>query len=104
MALPLCEQPPTRFAPTLVSKVPAHQQSPSPAPRSPSAACWLRRALAAAGLLLFLWLSSLLAGQFQGALTLDDPAMLSRPAAPQASPGYVIVGDTALPIIEPGND
>ncbi len=100
MALPMYDQPSPRLSPTLVSSSPSPQHHPAEALRSPSAGYWFRRVLAAAILLLFLWISSLLAAEFRWAWASDDPAVLSRPAPASVSPAYVIVGDTALPVID----
>lgn len=66
-------------------------------PRLPASVYWFRRALVVAVLLLVLWASSLLAAQLQWTLSPENPAGHSQPR-----PGYVIVGDTAVPVSPDG--
>ena len=91
MALPMCDQPPTRPALALAPSGPSQRRRPSAVPRLPAPVYWFRRALGAAVLLLFLWASSLLAAELRWGLAPGDPATLNQP-----EPGYIIVGDTAL--------
>lgn len=97
MALPMCDQPPTRPALALVSSCPSPPHRPSAALRLPAPVYWFRRALVAAALMLLLWASSLLATELRWSLSPESPAGLSQPA-----PAYVIVGDTALRVSSDG--
>jgi len=58
---------------------------------------WLRRALIAALFLSVLWASSLLAAEFGWALSPEHPAGHVQPR-----PGYIVTGDTALPVSPDG--
>ena len=97
MALPMCDQPMARPALALVSNNPSQPHRPSAVRRLPDKVYWFRRALAAAALLLALWVSSLLAAELHWSLAPESPAGLS-----QAEPAYVIVGDTALRVSSDG--
>ncbi|MYB10863.1 MAG: hypothetical protein F4Y28_12910 [Acidimicrobiia bacterium] len=98
MALPMCEQPPVRPTLTLVSSCPTPRHRPPAVARPPAAVFWFRRALVAAALLLFLWVSSLLAAKLQWSLSPEGPAA----GLPQSEPAYVIVDDTALRVSPDG--
>lgn len=93
MALPMCDQFPTRPALALVPDGPTERPRPPAARRLPASVYWFRRALAAAVLLLVLWVSSWLAAELRWSLNPENPAEASPPA-----PAYVVVGDTAFPV------
>ena len=98
MALPMCDQPQARPALALISSCPSPRNRPPAALRLPASVYWFRRALAAAALLLLLWVSSLLAADLRWTLSPEDPAA----GLSQHGPAYVIVGDTALPVSSDG--
>ena len=93
MALPMCDQFPTRPALALVPDSSTERPRPLAPRRLPASVYWFRRALAAAVLLLVLWASSLLASELQWTLNPENPAGATPPA-----PAYVMVGDTAFPV------
>lgn len=88
MALPMCDQPIVRPHLVLVAD---NRDHPPVIRRLPAKVYWFRRALAAAALLLVLWVSSLLAAELHWSLSPESPTGLSQP-----DPAYVIVGETAL--------
>ncbi len=94
MALPMFDQPtcnPPLAGPAL-ALVSDGSSPPSRRP-VPERVYWFRRVLVAALLLLFLWLSSLLASELRWTLSPQDPVGLSETA-----PAYVVVNDTAVPV------
>ena len=97
MALPMCDHPPAPPAMALVPSGPASRHHPSVIPRLPAPVYWFRRALVVAVLLLLLWASSLLAAKLGWSLSPESAAGHSQP-----QPGYVIVGDTAMPVSPDG--
>ena len=97
MALPMCDQPPVRPALALVPNGPLPRHRPAVISRRPASVYWFRRALVVALLLLVLWASSLLAAKLQWTLSPENSAGHTQPRL-----GYVIVGDTALPVSPDG--
>ena len=97
MALPMCDHPPSRPALALVPSGPASQHRSLVIPRRPAPVYWFRRALVVAVLLLMLWASSLLAAKLRWSLSPENAVGHTQP-----QPGYVIVGDTALPVSPDG--
>ena len=93
----MCDQPPARPALALAPYDPLAQHRLSAVPRRPASVYWFRRALVVALLLLVLWTSSLLAAKLRWTLTPENPAGHAQPR-----PGYVVVGDTALPVSPDG--
>ena len=86
------DQPAARPALVLVSDV---RREPPVARRLPAQVYWFRRALAVSALFLVLWASSFLAAKLQWSLSPEAPAAGLGPP----EPAYVIVGDTALPVV-----
>ncbi len=97
MALPLYDHPQARPALALVPNGPPTRRRLPVTPRRPASVYWFRRTLIAALFLLALWASSLLAAEFGWALSPENPAGHVQP-----QPGYVVVGDTALPVSPDG--